>query len=93
MAKFKGSQCLVDCGGHKEGYGYAKRGGSTQPHRNAKSFKKGMDIYEKEQLQKQNKKEKQKARKETLQALATGIAAGVTYTVAKDSDSLGDVDV
>ncbi len=91
MAKFKGSKCLTgECGGHKAGYSYASSGGSIPPHRNAKSFKKGMDIAVQE---KEKRKEKTYKKTETLQALATGIAAGVTFTIAKENKSVDDIDV
>lgn len=91
MAKFKGSKCLTgECGGHRAGYSYASGGGSIPPHRNAKSFRKGMNIALQE---KEKRKEKSYKRKETLQALATGIAAGVTYTIAKENTRQDDLDI
>jgi hypothetical protein len=89
MAKFKGSRCLVDCGGHKAGYSYSKGGGSKTPHRNARSFKKGMKIAVQE---KEKRKEKTYKKKQTLKALATGVAAGVTYTIAKENSSMDNID-
>jgi len=38
------SKCVSDCSGHEAGYRYAKNGGSTPPHINARSFRNGMDI-------------------------------------------------
>ena len=90
MAKFKGSQCLTgDCGGHRAGYSYASGGGSKPPHRNAISFKKGMKIAVQE---KEKRKEKTYKKKETLSALVSGIAAGVTYTIAKENSSMDNID-
>jgi len=43
MAKFKGSPCLTDCGGHSAGYKYANSGGSL-PSRYSPSFNNGMKI-------------------------------------------------
>jgi len=43
MAKFKGSQCTVDCGGHRAGFRYANSGGSL-PSRYSPSFNNGMKI-------------------------------------------------
>lgn len=43
MAKFKGSQCLTDCGGHRAGFRYANSGGSL-PSRFSPSFNNGMKI-------------------------------------------------
>jgi hypothetical protein len=43
MAKFKGSQCLTDCGGHSAGFKYANSGGSL-PSRFSPSFNNGMKI-------------------------------------------------
>ena len=90
MAKFKGSKCLTgDCGGHRAGYSYASDGGSKPPHRNATSFRKGMKIAVQE---KEKRKEKTYKKKETLKALTSGIAAAVTYTIAKENSSLEDLD-
>ena len=44
MAKFRGSVCKTDCGGHRAGFRYARSGGRTRsPHSN--SFNKGMGIH------------------------------------------------
>ena len=43
MAKFKGSPCLTDCGGHNAGYKYAQSGGSL-PSKYSPSFNNGMKI-------------------------------------------------
>jgi hypothetical protein len=40
---YKGSECKVDCGGHKAGASYARKGGST-PSKYSPSFNKGMKI-------------------------------------------------
>jgi hypothetical protein len=40
---FKGSQCKQNCGGHRAGFSYARRGG-TQFSKSA-SFNNGMRIY------------------------------------------------
>jgi|TARA_R110002073_G_scaffold80996_1_gene194615 hypothetical protein len=40
---YKGSPCKVDCGGHRAGAAYARKGGS-QPSRYSPSFNKGMKI-------------------------------------------------
>ena len=43
MAKFRGSACLTDCGGHRAGFRYARSGGRKRsPYSN--SFNKGMGI-------------------------------------------------
>jgi hypothetical protein len=43
MAKYKGSQCKGNCGGHKAGAAYARRGGRTLTY-SSPSFNKGMRI-------------------------------------------------
>lgn len=43
MAKFFGSRCTKDCGGHRAGYQYANSGGS-KPSNSSPSFNKGMRI-------------------------------------------------
>ncbi len=43
MPKFKGSQCLTDCSGHRAGFRYANSGGSL-PSRYSPSFNNGMKI-------------------------------------------------
>lgn len=43
MAKFRGSTCKTDCGGHRAGFKYATGGGGKKsPH--SPSFNKGMKI-------------------------------------------------
>lgn len=43
MAKFRGSVCKADCGGHRAGFAYARKGGTKRsPH--SSSFNKGMGI-------------------------------------------------
>jgi hypothetical protein len=42
--------------------------------------------------EKEKRKEKTYKKNQTLKALATGIAAGVTYTIAKENSSLDDID-
>ncbi len=41
---YKGSPCKDNCGGHRAGAAYARSGGTTRPHSNAKSFRNGMAI-------------------------------------------------
>jgi hypothetical protein len=44
--KFRGSNCKVDCGGHRAGFRYAERGGRKRsPH--SPSFNRGMKIGQK----------------------------------------------
>lgn len=43
MAKFRGSKCLKDCGGHRAGYSYYM-GGGRKKNPKAPSFNKGMKI-------------------------------------------------
>jgi len=40
---FKGSVCKTNCGGHRAGWNYAKRGG--QQFSRSRSFNNGMKIY------------------------------------------------
>ena len=40
---YKGSRCKADCGGHRAGAAYARKGG-TQPSRYSPSFNKRMKI-------------------------------------------------
>lgn len=47
MAKFFGSRCTKNCGGHKAGYRYAM-GGGAQPSNTSPSFNKGMRIAQKQ---------------------------------------------
>jgi hypothetical protein len=47
MAKFFGSRCTKDCGGHKAGYRYAMDGGA-KPSNTSPSFNKGMRIAQKQ---------------------------------------------
>jgi len=59
MAKFRGSMCLTNCGGHRAGFRYARSGGGIRsPH--SPSFNKGMGIangtYKPRQVKKQRKK-------------------------------------
>lgn len=43
MAKFRGSVCKSDCGGHRAGFRYARSGGRKRsPY--SSSFNKGMGI-------------------------------------------------
>jgi hypothetical protein len=44
--KYRGSQCLGDCGGHRAGARYARSGGRTLT-RSSPSFNKGMRIEQK----------------------------------------------
>ena len=44
MARFRGSTCKTNCGGHRAGFNYARRGGSKRSP-NSNSFNKGMGIY------------------------------------------------
>lgn len=43
MATYRGSQCKTDCGGHKAGASYFRRGGRSLT-RSSSSFNKGMRI-------------------------------------------------
>lgn len=59
MAKFRGSQCKTNCGGHRAGFRYARSGGAVRsPH--SSSFNKGMGIangtYKPRQVKKRRKR-------------------------------------
>tara|TARA_R110000782_G_scaffold29164_9_gene72748 strand:+ start:367 stop:546 length:180 start_codon:yes stop_codon:yes gene_type:complete len=41
---YKGSPCKTNCSGHRAGAAYSRSGGTKMPHRNATSFKNGMQI-------------------------------------------------
>ncbi len=43
MAKYYGSDCKGDCGGHKAGYRYVKSGGRLKTS-SSPSFNKGMGV-------------------------------------------------
>ena len=43
MAKYKGSQCITDCSGHRAGARYARRGGRSLTF-SSPSFNKGMRL-------------------------------------------------
>lgn len=43
MAKFRGSTCKTNCGGHRAGFRYARSGGRTRSS-SSSSFNKGMGI-------------------------------------------------
>jgi len=43
VKRFRGSVCKVDCGGHRAGFRYGKKGGGT-PSPHSSSFNKGMGI-------------------------------------------------
>jgi len=45
MATYQGSQCKTDCGGHRAGASYARRGGRTLTS-SSSSFNKGMRIIQ-----------------------------------------------
>lgn len=41
--KFRGANCITDCGGHRAGFRYAERGGRKRAKRSP-SFNRGMRI-------------------------------------------------
>lgn len=45
MAKYKGSQCKTNCGGHRAGAKYYRSGGRT-PSPHSPSFNKGMMVQQ-----------------------------------------------
>ena len=59
--KYRGSQCLGNCQGHKAGARYARSGGRTLT-RSSPSFNKGMKIQQKT-LKKQGKRTRMQVRK------------------------------
>ena len=61
--KYRGSQCLGDCSGHRAGARYARSGGRTLT-RSSPSFNNGMRIQQKT-LKKQGKKTRMSIRKKS----------------------------
>ena len=47
MAKYYGSDCLSDCGGHKAGAAYVRRGGRSLTY-SSPSFNKGMRVAQRQ---------------------------------------------
>ena len=107
MAKFKGSPCLTDCGGHSAGFKYANSGGSL-PSKYSPSFNNGMKIAQgtfetpKAKAKRLAANKKRRLKKQTnlikkatttSSPITTGLLGGLTIAVASTSPKTENTDL